>query len=476
MRCLMKKKNFMRIFSVSVLFLLCIGVILNPLPIIQAEKNHSSSQYDLLIISPSYFKKQLEPLVTHKENNGIATLLITLNEIYQEDTTQQGRDNAEKIKYYIKYALEEWNISYVLLVGGKIWQLPLWHVPVRYVNMGNNWEPHYVSDLYYADIYDAHGDFSSWDTDNDGIYGEWNYGDEPEDKNIDLYPDVAVGRLPCRNSLEVSLMVDKIITYETITSGKPWFNDMVVIAGDTYPEIDNPLWKGYEGEWYAERALENMTGFNPTRLYTSDGTLTGEQDVISVLNNGCGFVYFVGHGSPKTWGNHPPNNHTFIRGLTVKSMHKLRNKDKYPVCVVSGCHNCQFDVSLLKIFNFTALYRGEAINECWGWRMTRKINGGSIATFGCTGLGHTKEDKNTFAGGINELEVQLFRQYGYYNMHHVGDMLTRAISWYLDTYPVNWDVTSPNELKDTWVDVQVVQSYILFGDPSLQIGGYPEGE
>ncbi|MEA3458668.1 MAG: C25 family cysteine peptidase [Candidatus Thermoplasmatota archaeon] len=429
--------------------------------------------YKLLIISPSEFAEKLEPLVTHKENIGLSTKLVTLDEI-DENMFWHGSDKQEKIKYFIKDAIEEWQTEYVLLVGGKKGQLPLWYLPVRYVNMGNDWEPHYVSDLYYADIYDSNGNFSSWDSDGDGIYGEWNIGNEPEDKNIDLYPDVAVGRLPCRNSFEVQIMVNKIIEYETTTYGTTWFNDIIAIAGDTYLVSDDPLWQGYEGEYYADRAIENMTGFNPIRLYTSEGTFNGQSDVLNALNNGCGFVYLVGHGNPQTWGNHPPDDHEFVKGLTVQKMHKLKNKHMYPVCVVSGCHNCQFDVSVLKLLDQTAAYRGEATPECWGWRMTRKIGGGAIATFGCTALGHTKEDKSSFAGGINELEVQLFKQYGQNEVEILGDIWAQAFTWYLDTYPVDWDASESSEMKDVWYDVQVIQSYILFGDPSLKIGGYSQ--
>jgi hypothetical protein len=467
----MKRNLWRKILALGVLLMF---VELAVMPIDAGEKTslYKVSQtsienytYKLLIITPVKFEKELERLVAHKEKIGVSTKLVTLDEIYEET---QGRDEAEKIKYFIKKALEEWETRYVLLVGGKKGQLPIWHLPVRYVQMDVGWESRYISDLYYADIYDSEGSFSSWDTDGDGLYSEWVYGKKPEDKGLDLYPDVAVGRLPCRNILEVRIMVNKIIYYETYTYGKNWFYDMIVIAGDTYPESHNPRWKGYEGEYYAELALENMTGFNPVKLYTSDGTFSGENDVIDAISKGCGFVYFVGHGNPRTWGTHPPDSSEFIKGLTVQKMHKLKNKHMYPVCVVSGCHNNQFDVSILKFISIISRYRGEATFECWGWRMTRKIDGGSIATIGCTALGFTKEDKRSFKGGINEIEVEFFKQYRQNNFTIVGDTWAAAVSAYIDKYPVVWSAK-----PDMWIDAQVVQSWILLGDPSLQIGGYP---
>lgn len=431
-----------------------------------------NSVYKLLIITHSEFVDELHPLVCHKNHIGMPTRLVTLCEVYDQ-MYWHGRDRAEKIKYYIKTAMEEWGVEYVLLVGGMKGQLPFWYMPVRYVNIDFDWEHCVLSDMYYADIYDAEGNFSSWDSDGDGIYGEWYYQEVPEDKYIDLYPDVAVGRLPCRSEFEVKIMVNKIINYETNTYGEEWFNDMIVCAGDTYLVSHNPLWTGYEGEYYGDLALENMTGFNPIRLYTSDGSLSDASDVRNAMKNGCGFVYFVGHGNPKVWANHPPDSEEVVRGLSVQNVHRLRNRKMLPVCLLSGCHDLQFDVSIFKIFNKTARYHGEGTMECLGWRLTRKIGGGSIATIGCTALGFTKEDKDSFQGGINELEVEFFKQYGQNHVEVLGDTWKAALEWYIDTYRVSesdWDNATAND--DAWVDVQIPQTWVLLGDPSLQIGGY----
>ena len=432
----------------------------------------TNDAYDFLIICPRYFARLVKPLVRHKEKHGINTYLATLKEIYSYENIQPGRDKPEKIKLFIKDAIENWGIKYVLLVGGKISQTKRWHLPVRYIHLGNNWESEIISDLYFADIYDSEGKFNSWDSDEDGRFGEWYYGEQPEDKFIDLYPDISIGRLPCQNRFEVRLIVHKIIRYENkYQKEKPWFNNMIVAAGDTYPEKDNPAWVGNEGEFYGDMAIENMTGFNPIKLYTSDGSLTHWKDILKPMNNGCGFIYFVGHGCPMLWTNNLPNGTGGrVKPFGSSQIALLRNRNKLPICVVSGCHNLQFDVTIFNYFNKTKRARAEYIPECWGWQMTRKISGGSIATIGCTALGHTKEDKPiSFVGGINELEVEFFKQYGQNKIEIIGDTWAGAIKWYIDTYPVNWNSELTNE---SWVDEQVVSTWILFGDPTLKIGGY----
>lgn len=426
----------------------------------------NSASCVFLIIAPKVFKKALEPLVLHKITRGIMTKLVTLQEVYHQ-MYWPGRDAAEKVKYFIKTAMEEWGVRYVLLVGGRSSQvLPTWHCPVRYVFMADDWEAVYLSDLYFADIYDEQGNFSSWDSDNDGKYGEWYLTQTAQDVDIDLIPDIAVGRLPCRNEREVRIMVQKIMTYETTGVNQPWFKRMLVAAGDTYPETSNPNWTEYEGEYYAERAIENMSTFPATRLYTSDGTFADKKDVIREFRQGWGFAYLVGHGSPKQWGNNAPNGTQFVQGPNSNDMWRFRNKNKLPVCVVSGCHNSQFDVCLGRLFNYTARWNQEYVPECWSERIIREPTGGAIAALGCTALGYTKEDKTSFKGGINELETAFFHAYGQKNVTILGDTWVSAVTWYVQTYPVDWNTIARG---DSWIDTKVVQSWALLGDPSLHV-------
>ena len=420
--------------------------------------------FDLLIITPAQFKKELEPLVDHKNSNGISTTLVTLTKLYDEEFW--GRDNPEKIKYFIRDAIENWGIKYVLLVGD-FTQMPVRYVHNEDVNSGFH-EPCFISELYYADIYDKNDGFSSWDTDNDGIYGEWiddEISEEAEDKNIDLYPDVFVGRLACRNRVEVKTMVNKIINYETSTFGEEWFNKIVVVAGDTYPEIN-----GNEGEENTIHVLENMSGFEQIILWTSDGTFTGVRDILRAVNKGCGFLYFDGHANPFHWSTHPPGDrNTWIEGLSILSMSRLTNGKKLPICVVGGCHNLQFDVHLGKLRE-DPWYYFTWIPECWGWKLTRKIGGGSIATIGCSGLGMTKEDKESFSGAGDFLEPTFFYEYGVNGTDILGEVWGKTITDYLNKYPIDWGTPAA---WDYAIDAKTVQQWVLLGDPSLKIGGYP---
>ncbi|MBU1940590.1 MAG: hypothetical protein KKC68_02340, partial [Candidatus Thermoplasmatota archaeon] len=344
-------------------------------------------------------------------------------------------------------------------------------MPVRYChNAFVDWgELTFISELYYADIYDVNGNFSSWDTNNNGVFGEW-FGNSSEDHDIDLYPDIAVGRLACRNKIEVNIMVEKIITYETTAYNTDWFNRIVVAGGDTYPTSMNPNWTGYEGEENCKHVLENMSGFDATTLFTSDGSFTGTKDMLKAINPGCGFLYMDGHANPFRWSTHPPEDKkTWVEGLSVLSMSLLFNGKKLPICVVGGCHNLEFDVHLGKIMEDPWFYF-TWITECWGWKLARKIGGGSIATIGCSGLGMTKEDKISFEGAGDYLEPTFFYEYGVNGTTHLGETWANTITDYLNKYPIDWNKPAAG---DAAIDAKTTQQWVLLGDPSLRIGGYP---
>ena len=440
----------------------------------------NKDEYDLVIIAPSKWVEQLQPLKEHKEKYGIKTIIVSLDDIYGgKYFATQGRDDAEKIKYFIKDAIENWGIEYVMLVGGRqggVFQ-ERWLMPVRYTNLddNSNWEAGFLSDLYFADIYkyeDGEPVFDDWDSNGNGKFAEWSQF--AKDK-LDLMPDVYLGRLACRNKWEVDIMVNKIISYESkYVKNEDWFKRMVVVGGDTFPPKDDPY---YEGEEENKLALEYMRDFEGIKLWTSLGTLTGPEDVIREVSKGCGFLFFDGHGNPMSWATHPPHDEeTWIDGLAVEDMHKLSNDNMYPVCVVGGCHNCQFNVSimnLLKIWEgagwYEYLWKGETTPECWGWWITRKSGGGSIATLGYTGLdyfaiGNYDNDDlpdcvQYFSGFLH---VNFFKGYGVEGMEILGELYANTLIKYINTH---------NVYKDP-IDCKTVEEWVLLGDPTLKIGGY----
>jgi len=429
----------------------------------------TQDSFDMVIIAPKKFAADLQPLVDHKNNHGVKTFVKTTEDIMDQ---YEGRDDAEKVKYFIKDALETHDITYVLLVGGRVGQFSKWAVPVRYSNLddGANYTS-FLSDLYFADIYKGNTtEFEDWDSNGNGIFAEWN----AEGKDVlDLMPDVIVGRLPCRNRFEVKAIVQKIISYESTPAGA-WFNRMVCIGGDSYAGIGDPF--PYEGEATCNVSASYMTGFDIVKLYTSTGALTGPEEVLEELNQGCGFVITRGKGGTDKMRTLLPDG-TQIVPLTNKVVRQLKNKDKYPVVVLGECIHAKFDVCLFNVFKllkgdpniFTDFRWNDCITECIAWLFVKQANSGAIAMISNTNICYGDYgDKNH--DGIPDdaqryggyLATDVFKQYGQNGEHVLGKIYVNTLKDYLENFPAKTQI----------IDCKSMQEWTLFGDPSLMIGGY----
>jgi len=448
--------------------------------------------YDMVVITPSKFKQSLQPLIYHKNKFGLTTFLKTSEEIYNE---YDGRDKPEKIKYCIKDYIEKFGIKYVLLVGGlksQIWSKPRddlnqgsihWYLPVRYSNLKENSpinDPGYISDLYYSDIYkyvNGSIEFEDWDSNRNGIFAEWNGATVDV---IDHYPDVYVGRLACRNNIEVKTLVRKIIKYEQKPADCQWFNRMIVIGGDSHYD---PSTNYLEGELVCDKALSYMSDFESIKLYSSykdtkEGLTPSSTNISREITKGGGFLLFDGHGNPGSWDTHWYGEYSWENtpgGISIYRFPFISNRDKLPITLIGGCHNSQINVSLLPTLTkkpYMWTY-GMPVPECFSWWLVRKIGGGSIATLGSTGLGYgyVGDNSDLDSDGVNEpdaieglggyLSTNFFKEYKE-GANILGETWGATISNYLDTF----------QPMDDKIQMKCIQEWILLGDPSLMIGGY----
>ena len=250
---------------------------------------NQNNDYDMVIIIPQKFSTCIKPLIDHKKNVGISTFFKTTEEIYKE---YNGRDNPEKIKFFIKDAIEEYGIKYVFLIGD-IYHVPMRKTAVSWNYFGDLVAPDIITDLYYADIYNETGSFSIWDSNKDEIYSEIRMimNNRPYNETLEIVdevegiPDVIVGRIPCSNTGDVKNIVKKIITYETNTYGNDWFNRLILMGGDTFPFIGGIS----EGEFVTEYISSYMPDFQSIKLWTSLNTFK-PMNINRELSKGAGFV------------------------------------------------------------------------------------------------------------------------------------------------------------------------------------------
>lgn len=295
-------------------------------------------RYDLLILYHKYdnFEGPLFRLAQHKNNTGMPTILLTLEKIY-ETPEYRGRDHAEIIKKAIADAKRDWQIKYVMLVGDSD------RFPIRYTmiydlgHWGHGFAP---SDLYYADLFSSTGSFDSWDYDHDNLFGEMQ-GNFPKNANdlnqdrINVFPDVAVGRIPVSSFTELDTYVDKIIKYET-TANLNWFKRALLITGD-YPGSNNT--NNYVAIQLQARSFQIVKLYHD-QIWPTTNLNDRKLMIENELNAGVGFVSYVGHGG----GVSPPNKDGGVWGgwYHYYMIPFLSNTNKLPVIFSAACETAMF--------------------------------------------------------------------------------------------------------------------------------------
>ncbi len=393
--------------------------------------------YEFLIIAPDEYSDELASLVTHKEARGITTKFTGLTEIYGGT----GRDNQEKIKYYIKDAIETWGTTNVLLVGSST-KLPTRTTHVESTNPPD--DEVFVSDLYYADIYNDTGGFCSWDYNNNNIFGE--YLDTDNIDQVDLLPDVYLGRWPAVSGTQVTTCVNKVQNYENSEAYKQnWFTNMVVCGGDTSPDYTT-----IEGEYVNQKVIDLMVGFTATKCWVTNGVLTGFTPtgvtaIKNAINAGAGFLDFSGHGNTDIWATHPEESHSWVPtpagGFRDTDIATLSNGNKLPIVAVEACSTAKFNQD----------------SNTFNWAFLAKSNGGAIGAFGATALGWGYTGTGIVQGLIGKMGLDTFRAYKLDDSYTLGEMWYNALDRFI--------TPSMDAL-----DFKTTEEWILFGDPTLKIG------
>lgn len=243
-----------------------------------------------------------EYFVNYLKTQNVNARIVTVEEIYQNYT---GKDKADQVRNFIKYAFANWHTRYVLLggdgdKGAELVPVRRFKTDIHYVYQDNTSltiHEQMAADYYYCAL---DGNF---DGNNNGVYGE------PED-NIDLEPEVAVGRAPVDNKTQVNNFVNKTVqAYQhaaQVTTPKALFlGEHLFSPGQC--GVDHNIY----GDWFMEelRLGANTHGFK-TYGFTANWTAGklydkvqswGSTDVKRELNTfGACWVNHIGHSSPSS--------------------------------------------------------------------------------------------------------------------------------------------------------------------------------
>ncbi len=229
----------------------------NKISTLSSESNFDSTEkYDYIIITSSEFadyngENSFNELIDWKKQKGLKARIVKKEDILLDSAfdcrgeygdgcdVEKYNDTQARIRNFIKFAYQNWEVEYVLLggdadrkdVGGEsgdnIIPVRLFYPRYKYYSGDNS-----PSDNYYSNL------DGSLDYDKDGYFAE--PGDGENGGEIDLIAEVYVGRAPVDSIEEVQNFVRKTIWYENFTMNQP----------SDYKQVDSYLKKALLGGEY----------------------------------------------------------------------------------------------------------------------------------------------------------------------------------------------------------------------------------
>ncbi|UCH90163.1 MAG: hypothetical protein JSV49_05875 [Thermoplasmata archaeon] len=422
------------------------------------------------IITPESFYNQLVPFSEWKIKKGVPAHIFTLEDI---KLRYGGIDTAAKIHNFLtELKTQKAEVTWLLLVGDS--EL----IPSPEIRVDILGEDVYegIQDFTYSDYYYAGLD-STWDHDNDGIYGEVL---EDYDWSAELY----VGRLPVSTTAELDIVLDKLAVYEKSPPSGTWYlNAMLVGAlmdenrGPNVPDDpDTDEDDGYNDykdnalkvnekvkEWLPQnyKALEfyDYNQLAPGNYQKINDTLD-EANIVSSFNVGNSIVNLVSHGYENGDGHvEYAGDGTNVIWKTFFDYDNARlstNGYKLPLVYSSSCTSGNFTEE-----DDTGLER-----------LITAENGGAIGLVGATVLtyrGEFRENNGSF--GNWWLDEQFFK------MLYSGDHKPGRILYNLkEAYEVHIrDSSNPNKEDINFQQIFRVNqlAYNYLGDPELSLWTQP---
>lgn len=227
----------------------------------------------MLIVTDSSLETIFDQLAERRTDQGIQTEVITMSVIY---AMSPGRDNAEKLRNFVKNYYTQNGLDFLLL-GGDTDLVPFRFAYAMTCEGGiHPREDSLPCDLYFSDL------DGTWDANLNNIFGE--IADD-----VDLHPDIFVGRATVENATEAQIFVDNIAAYEDCYEDD-FYQDILFLAEVlwTNPYTNSALSKDYIDEHFLPDYL------NITKLYQALGN-ENPSTAMAAMNSGQNMINHDGH-------------------------------------------------------------------------------------------------------------------------------------------------------------------------------------
>lgn len=254
----------------------------------QSAWKDTGRQADLIIITTDELAPALAPLVTARQEQGLAVALVPAAEIYDE--FGNGEISPDAILTLVRYAYDNWaepKPRYLLLVGDTTYDYR------GYTNDSSaNLIPSFLIPVEY-----------SGETISDTRFG---------DVTGDAQPELAVGRWPVSQAAEVSRLVERTLAYEQgETTAQALFS-----ADGTSAEFSS----------LTDSIIEE-SGFPAEQVAKLYGVPAGQ--LVQQWAEGAWLVAYTGHGSLDRWGKEDV--------FSLEAVPQIRSAGSPPIVVQFTC-------------------------------------------------------------------------------------------------------------------------------------------
>lgn len=340
--------------------------------------------YDYVIITGPSYVSAFQPLADWKTKSGTPARIVTTDWIY---ANYQGVDQQEQIRTFIIDAYQNWSTVWVLL-GGDTNVVPARIAFAMDCQAGFYPDENDLQcDLYYGDL---DGD---WNANSNQVYGE-------VDDEVDLYPDVYVGRASAGTVSEAEAWVNKILTYE-MDPPTDYELNMLFAAEVLWssPYTDGGVSKDLIDELYVP------SNFDPiTKLYQRDGN-ESPSSVMAALNEGQNVTNHSGHANYSVMS---VGSGMLDRG----DMDALVNHPRNGILYSIGCWPAAFDY------------------DCIAEHFITNPNGGGVAFIGNARYGWGSPGNPEY-GYSDRFDQQFYATLFREGIYHIGATLAYAKAYYV---------------------------------------------
>jgi len=301
-------------------------------------------QTDYIIITHQKLIEAVQPLAEYHREEGLTVAVVDVEDIYDEFNF--GIQHPRSLRDFLQWAYDNWpepRPRFVLLAGDASWDFKnLTADDTRYADW--TYRPgearHFVKNS--SSSYEENAEIN-----HRNLVPTWGYrtsqGHAASDNWLvcldgdDIYPDLAVGRIPVTEPAEMAAVIGKTISYAKEGPPGAWRKNLLFITNES---------KGFQRASDSTAEIFGTRGYVSTKIYPSPEETANEehtQEMVQAFNRGLLMVQFLGHGGRYIWRTGPPDlkkNHDLF---TLEHLDTLAPNERLPFVISLTCYSAPFD-------------------------------------------------------------------------------------------------------------------------------------